>query len=74
MAEYAEGEVVGFVVVTWNQASGWPTLDDNAGELYDNRQDAEEQAARMTAETAAVGRGETHRALPVISVEEAVDA
>lgn len=74
MAEFAEGEVVGYVVVTWNQASGWPTLDDNAGELYDDKAEAESRAGEMTKETQSVGRGERHLALAVVMAEEVTDA
>lgn len=47
---------VGYVVVCWNQASGWPDIDSPG--LYETRGEAEIVADAERAETAKVGRQE----------------
>lgn len=68
MRDYVEGEPIGYVVVTWNQASHWPGID--YAHLHDTATDARDDAARMTAETRKVGRGERHTAAAVIELPE----
>lgn len=71
MTEYAEGEVLGYVIATWAQTGGGrPTLADNMGELYDEQAEAEEQRGAMEAATRSAGRGERHEVCVVISIEE----
>jgi hypothetical protein len=54
----AEGDRIGFVVVTYNQASGRPGLD--YPDLHDGITDAMCERDRKREETAATGRGERH--------------
>lgn len=70
MAEYMEGEVLGWVIVEWRQMSGMPELAPTGDSLYDERAFAEETAAAMTAESRAAARFDQFRVLPVINLEE----
>jgi hypothetical protein len=67
MAEHAEGEILGYVVVTWNQASGWPDID-TAG-LHDDRETAELDRDSRRERTAGIGRRELHEVAAVIRLE-----
>ena len=51
-------QTLGYVVVTWNQASHWPSMD--AGDFYTEEEDAHAAARTMRAATKEVGRGEQH--------------
>ena len=68
MAEFAEGEVLGFVVVTSNQASGQPDIDTPG--LHHERETAELERDDRRRHTASVGRGERHEVAAVIRIEE----
>lgn len=61
---------LGYVVVTWNQASGWPAMD--YGDFYTDEEDAHNAARVMRAETKQVGRGERHT-VHAVQVEEIDD-
>jgi hypothetical protein len=65
--EYAGGEVLGFVVVTWNQASGQPDIDAPG---LDDRDTAFIERDERRAQTKAVGRGELHEVAAVVRLEE----
>lgn len=58
---------IGYVVVTYNQAGGYPETD---GEIYWDRQNAAEQAEYARQETAKVGRGETHEVGLLVTIDE----
>lgn len=68
MADTATGQILGYVVVDWNQASHQPDVD-TAG-LYTTREDADADAVARQAETDAVGRLERHTVAAVIEIEE----
>jgi hypothetical protein len=68
MTETLSGDVLGYVVVDWNQASGQPDVDTNG--LYTTREDAESDAVYRQAETDRIGRGERHTVAAVIEIEE----
>ena len=70
MPEHAEGRVVGYVIVEWNQASGQPDLDV-APSLHDDREWAEKIRAEMEAENRASRRWEIYRVCAVIELEGA---
>ena len=67
MTEYAEGEVLGFVVVTWPQMS--PNPDTDTPGLHQERETADLERDDREARTAAVGRGERHEVAAVIRIE-----
>lgn len=50
-------DVLGYVVVTWNQASHWPEVE---GPMHDDLEWAREVAAMERKKTAESGRGERH--------------
>jgi hypothetical protein len=58
---------LGYVVITWNQASHWPGMD--SGYFYDEADDAHAAARSMRAATKEVGRGERHTVHAVLSEE-----
>ena len=58
-------ETLGYVVVTWNQASHWPGMD--AGDFYDDVDDAHAAARAMRAATKEIGRGERHTVHAVLA-------
>lgn len=64
----AECERLGFVVVTFNQASGQPELD--YPDLYDGITDAMCERDRKREDTATTGRRERHVIAEVIEMEE----
>jgi len=66
MAEHAEGEVLGFVVVTFNQASGQPDIDAPGLDDWDT---ACLERDDRRAKTKAAGRGERHEVAAVIRLE-----
>lgn len=66
MGNYAGGEILGFVVVTWNQASGQPDIDAPG---LDDRETADLECAERRAQTKALGRRERHEVAAVISIE-----
>ncbi len=68
MTETLSGEVLGYVVVDWNQASGQPDVD-TAG-LYLDRESADADAVDRQAETDRIGRKERHTVAAVIEIEE----
>lgn len=58
-------KVIGYVVLEYNQASGWPrVIDDIYGELEDARDDARSMTAMRGS------RGETYRAVKLVAIEE----
>jgi hypothetical protein len=59
---------IGYVVVTWNQASYEPEIDP-AG-LYDTIEAAKHDVARLAAYTAKVGRRERHTIAQVVELDE----
>ena len=70
-----DGDRIGFITVTYNQASGCPGLDFpdlhwGPGAL----ESAEAERDAKRAETAAVGRGERHIVAEVIELEDGDDA
>jgi hypothetical protein len=66
--EYAEGEILGYVVVTWPQMS--PNPDIGTPGLHWERETAELELADRRAQTSAVGRGERHEIAAVVRLEE----
>lgn len=58
---------VGFVVIEYNQASHWPSLEHET--LYDTEDEARERAEHARAYTEAIGRGETYAVARVELVE-----
>lgn len=60
-------DILGYVVVTWNQASHWPGMD--SGDFYTDEEDAHAAARSMRAATKKVGRGEQHTVHAVRSEE-----
>jgi hypothetical protein len=60
-------EHLGYVVVTWNQASHWPGMD--SGDFYDDVDDAHHAARIMRAATKEIGRGERHTVHAVMTEE-----
>ena len=52
------GDILGYCVVTFNQASGQPEFD--LPDLHHDRESARWELEAKEAETAASGRGETH--------------
>lgn len=68
MPEYAGGEVLGFVVVAWNQASGQPDIDTLG--MHDDRETAELERDSRRERTREIGRRERHEVCAVISLEE----
>ncbi len=64
----ATGQVLGYVVVDWNQGSGQPDVDTTG--LYTTQEDAEHDAADRQAETHRVGRPEWHTVAAVVQLEE----
>ena len=62
------GERLGYVVVTYNQASHRPELDVIG--LHDARADAETERDELAAATARAARGERHVICEVVPVEE----
>lgn len=64
MTDHAYGEVLGFVVVTWNQASGQPGID-TAG-MHDDIETAIADRDSRRAETKDLSRGEQHEVATVI--------
>jgi hypothetical protein len=60
---------LGYVVVTFNQASHQPGLNPGA-DLYSQLEDAVSARDWERAETAKVGRGETHVIAEVFEVDE----
>ena len=64
MTDYAYGEVLGFTVVTWNQASGQPDID-TAG-MHDDIGTAIADRDSRRAETKARSRRERHEVATVI--------
>lgn len=67
MPEYAEGEILGYVVVTWPQTGGQPDID--APGLDDLETARLERAGRQRA-TQAAGRGERHEVAAVVRLED----
>jgi hypothetical protein len=61
-------ERIGYVVVTWNQASGWPELDYS--DLHAYRDDAERERDSKREQTASSGRGEMHKVAEVVELED----
>ncbi len=68
MPETLTGEVLGYVVVDWNQASHQPDVDTTG--LYLDRESAASDAVERQAETDRIGRGERHTVAAVIEIEE----
>ncbi len=68
MPEYAEGEILGFVVVTWPQMSPNPDIDTPG--LHWERETAEIERDDRRKQTAAVGRGERHEVAAVVRLEK----
>jgi hypothetical protein len=68
MPKTATGEILGYVVVDWNQTSGYPDVD-TAG-LYTTQGAAEDEAAYRQTETDRIGRSEHHTIAAVINIEE----
>jgi hypothetical protein len=67
MPEHAEGETLGFVVVTWPQTGGQPDIDAPGLDDWDTA--CLERDARR-AKTKAAGRGERHEVAAVVRLEE----
>jgi hypothetical protein len=65
-------ECIGYVVITYNQASRMPE-DEIEGGLHSDLADAEFACELMTQETADVGRGERHVVCRVVPVEDGDD-
>lgn len=63
----AEGERIGFVVVTYNQASGQPELD--YPDLHEGITDALCERDGKREDTATTGRGERHVIAEVVEME-----
>ena len=68
MPEHAEGEILGYVVVTWPQVSPQPDIDTPG--LHQERDTADLELAGRRAHTASAGRGERHEVAAVIRLEE----
>lgn len=68
MPEYAEGEVLGFVVVTWPQTGSQPDIDVPG--MHPERETADLERDDRRERTRAVGRGERHEVAAVIRIEE----
>ena len=66
MAEHAEGEILGFVVVTWPQTGGQPDIDAPG---FDDWDTACLERDDRRAHTASVGRGERHEVAVVVRLE-----
>lgn len=67
MREYDEGYRLGYVVVTWNQASGQPSIDD--GDIYDRLDEVEGALDDCREEAARVGRRERHTIAVLVEPE-----
>jgi hypothetical protein len=67
VGEHAEGEILGYVVVTWPQTGGQPDIDAPG---LDDRDTAFIERDERRAQTKAVGRGERHEVAAVIRLED----
>lgn len=67
MREYDEGYRLGYVVVTWNQASGQPDIDHS--DLHWSLTGAKDERDYRREQTAKVGRGERHTIAVLIEPE-----
>lgn len=63
-----KGSHLGYVVVTYNQASGCPGFDGEPS-LYEDVDEAIEARDREQAETASIGRREHHVVAEVIELD-----
>lgn len=59
-------DVLGYVVVAWNQASGMPAM---TGDFYDEEPEAHTAAQSMRAETKKAGRREQYTVHAVMTEE-----
>jgi hypothetical protein len=58
---------LGYIVVTYNQASGWPQLD--YPDLHQDLETAHAELEWKQQETAKIGRRETHEVCVVLPLE-----
>lgn len=68
MREYDEGYRLGYVVVTWNQASGQP--DISYRDIHHRRVDAGRERDHLREETTKAGRRERHTIAVLIEPED----
>ena len=64
-------DALGYVVVTWNQASGRPDLETCG--MYSDIDDADAERDALTSETQSAGRGERHEVCAVVPLEDGQD-